>query len=315
MSISQELIEERKIGENVFHFLVIDKPEKWEQATDVTNTFPLTIPNANKRIEIPMKGISYSQWATVMAKFPVPEHDGEGEPPAILIAAKDVARKERKLALFEIATGMTVPGKDFTERSRFIDQCNPGDIDSMEIFITRDLCNTENFIGPYLAVYSEMAARFPQENVVKIESFADLMKESIDSTHAFKMNRLNQTYIVEFPLRVLSAEQKQEIEKQTAEPTPPMVPQIHPVTGQPIPGKRRINRADASWIRNINRVDQKRTLLYLNACLPFKIPGDNEESQMKWIGDRLVGDVKQVNNYITDVILGLEGRYSFFTTG
>ncbi len=72
----------------------------------------MSVPNADKRIDVPMIGISYSQWVTIMAKFPYPENDGPGEVPPAIKAAKEVSKNERKLALLEAATGMTIPGAD-----------------------------------------------------------------------------------------------------------------------------------------------------------------------------------------------------------
>lgn len=316
MAIDPSILETRSLGTSEFKFLVVNSPEKWEPAKDILYTFPMVLPNTGKRLDIPMKGTSYGDMRTIWAKYTIPIWDRPDveAPPAFQAAVQEMQDK-RIIAQVELATGMEMPGKTFEEKRDWMNRCNPADMGSIQMFVIREVANTDNYVGPYLQAYNELRRYFPEETGVTISSFDQFLQETSEVIHRFTMNRHGQDYLVEFPLKGLSQTQRQEIEDQTKEPTPPMIPVFHPVTNQPIPGQTKQNPSDPGYLRAMNRLMQKRTLLFLNACLPFKIPGDNEEGQLTWLGDRLVGDVMQLNNYINQVILGVEGRYAFFTNG
>lgn len=312
MTITEDMLQVREIAKERFNFLVIDSPEKWEAASEFKRTFRLTLPGADKVLEIPMIGLSYDQFNEVLSKHPIPEWDGEGEPNEVFKVNQKTIGIRRRIDLLEMALGKKIQGESYDEKRVMLEKTNPGNIEEMYAFITGELSNTALHRGIYLAGYLDIKARFPQETVEQIGSFEDFFAATNDVTHFLRMNRGGQDYIVEFPLKTLTQETKEEIEKRCVEPQPPLIPSFHPITRKPIPGKPKQNYEDPQYIRAYNKYMKLRTIMYLNACLPFRIPGETEDEQSKWIGSRLVGDVRQVNDFINDVILGIEGRYNFF---
>lgn len=311
MSLSPEFFTERTVGKEKFSFLVVDQAEKWEAADAFLHSFELQIPTTNKRVIIPCHGISYAQFMSVLIRFPMPTWQGEGEIPPHIKAVRDDISIQRRIAWLELATGKEIPGKTVEAKRDYFNKSNSANLDAFSYFIKRELCNAD-YRGPFLVNYEELVSRFPQENVVTVDSFEDFLAESNDVTYHFRMNRFGQTHIIEFPLKGLSAERREEIEKAVVDPTPPLIPKRHMVTNKPIPGQTEQNLDDPGYLSAMHRASSRRTILYLNACLPFRIPGETEDQQIEWLGKRLMGDVQQINEFINDKIFGIEGRYNFF---
>ena len=314
MTIDQVWLTTREIEKEKFKFLIIDSSDKWEAAKDFKHDFLMKIPGTDETFSIPMTGLSYDQLTDIVAKHPYPEwNEEDGQVPAAVAAARERCTLERRIAILESAMGMKIPGATFEEKRATLNKTNEGNLDVLEAFARGQLSNNEITPGMQLMNYNQMRNRFPQEKVVEVKSFEDFLNHSSTVIHFFRMNRYQQDYIVEFPLKSLTQEAKQDIETRTPEPEPPIMPVHHPVTGRIVPGKTRVNTEDPTYIRALNRSKKARTVMYLNACLPFRIPGDSEDEQMTWLGQRLSGDVRQINTYINDVILGVDGRYSLFT--
>jgi len=314
MSIDQAWLTVREIEKEKFKFIVIDRPEKWEAAKDFKHDFLMKIPGTDETFSIPMTGLSYDQLTDVIVKFPFPEWDeDDGVMPATVVAARERTTVQRRIAILETALGMMIPGSTFEQKRDSLNKTNTGNLDVLEAFARGQLSNLEGTPGLELMNYNQMRQRFPQENVIDVKSFEDFLDRSNSVVHFFRMNRYQQDYIVEFPLKSLTQENKEEIEKRTPEPEPPIMPVHHQVTGRILPGKTRVNTEDPTYIRALNKAKKMRTVMYLNACLPFRLPGESEEDQVAWLGGRLAGDVRQINTYINDVILGVDGRYNLFT--
>src|SRR3954471_12237850 len=64
-----------KVGdqEYTFHFLVIDSPEKWDEAEKTMGTYKMPIVGTHQVIAFPMHGPSLKQWEDIEVKFIVPE--------------------------------------------------------------------------------------------------------------------------------------------------------------------------------------------------------------------------------------------------
>lgn len=293
-----------------FRFLIIDSHEKWSKASEITGTYNMPGLGGGD-MEFPVNGISIGKWEDIENESIIPEWNGEGEPDKDFKAQQDSQILTRKTLAIEAGMGMPIPGDTLEQKKEFLQKRVPGEIDALYGYITQTMCSLMD--GILLEDWNELALLKKNSKIMakKISSWDD-WSEADKTKYVFRMHRPSQNYIVEFPINGISAERRKQIEADFPEPTPPEIPDKNP-DGTWNPSKLVPNRNDPSWIAKARAVTQRKTLEYLDVCLPFKIPGDEPTERYEWLSDRLFGDVYRLRRYIEDQVIGYSGRYNFFS--
>lgn len=313
-----ELCEFRKLSDGDFiPVLVVDSPEKWLAADMRKVTMSMELPGNNRVLRIPMRGLSMTEWTNVEQTHPIPEWNAEedGPEPGDFQQLKTDAIDNRVIAIMEIATGQKFPGESLEAKREWLRKRNEAECDAIRAFIRRNLQNFSNDNAPLtmpLLNRYELDQSLQPINEVEFASFED-WKAATEVEHVLRFQRWGDPYIVEIPMRSLSAELSNSILENTKEPTPPKVPMRDALTGTFIRGEDRYNRHDMQYLRKLRAANQLRLAKFCNACLMFAIPGENELAQYQWLAGRLAGDVTRVQSFIENDILGITARYNFFS--
>ena len=310
----EERVVETKEGEFGFYFLVVDSAEKWAAAEIFHGTHYLGGVSASQKMKVPMNGVSLKDWEEVerihsLPKSPSPE---DAEDPNIqdeYNRKQSEALAARRVMLFEISTGKKIPGETTEEKVAWLLKRNPRDIESMFTDLQNRICNLAE--GHLVANYTEKTLEQQASSVKELTSFEDWSVAS-DATHYFRMHRQTEDYIVEFPLKGMSSEDRMAIEAACKDPKPPNIPARDPVTKRFDPSRIVPNYEDPAWLGRVRAVNQKRIAMYLDKCLVFKIPGDNEKERYDWASERVVGDIVRLRDFIEREITGMGQHYDFF---
>ncbi len=137
-----------------------------------------------------------------------------------------------------------------------------------------------------------------------------LWSDAKDSSYSFVIQRPHDNYITEFQLRGISGERDQEIRRSTDPGEPGCIPYNDPRTGRTTGVQHNPN--DVAWIKKANRLSKKALLMYIEATMPFAIPGADDKERAEWIGKRLVGDVAALKLFIDKTITSYGASMSFF---
>jgi hypothetical protein len=295
--------------EYAFDFLVIDSVEKWLIAEETKGEFHLPL-NDGRVMRLRMSGINLRDWNEIEEKYVLPEREGN-EDEATFKRKHDSVQILKELAILEKAIGQKIPGETDDDRLTFMANKNEADLESMFNFITNSLCAMTD--GSMVDSY-ETVSRVAKQEVVEFAGFDDWQAAS-ETRHVFRMQRPGDEFIIEFPFRGIDMKTRQRIDEQTKMPDAPQIPMRDPVTKKLIQGQMTSNLKDPVWRKQCRSVNQKRIVLYFEACLPFEIPGANEYEKYDWISRRLLGDVVRAKTFIEQQILDYTGRYDFFTGG
>jgi hypothetical protein len=147
-----------------------------------------------------------------------------------------------------------------------------------------------------------------------MNSFSDLLSVA-QSGSTFRMSRPGEDYIIEIPLKQLSEKVKSQIDEQTPDPIPPSKPGKNPASGKVDAAYPEYAWNDPGYKRKKRANDRKKDILRLEAILPFSIPGTTIEEKYSWIGDRLLGDVLKLRNFVDGEVVNYRKRFNFFTKG
>jgi hypothetical protein len=302
-----------KTGVKEFKIIKIERAEDWPTADKFEMDYLMSQPNSKTKIRIPMKGISLSAWEKIEADNIIPQvqEDDPDEVKDDIAQMAAVAENKKTISLFEEVIGQKIPGESFEEKISFLNKRNAGEIDAIKFFIrTRaGAISDGSLIGEYLTAIDSDT----KQEVIQFTGFDD-WKTATESKHTLRIHRPFEDYIVEFPVKGLSQEKKQEITERTKEPKPPMVPARSKEDPRRFDRNRLIpNRTDPSFLQQVRAANQLRTAMYFNECMMFTIPGGNEMEQYNWIASHLIGDVLKLKNFIEDEIANYMGYYDFFT--
>lgn len=320
METSPLVLETRKLKDDKrevpFQFLVVDSPEKWQPAREVPCVYDMPIVGSSQKMRFNCRAISSKEWEFLEASHPIPQWIYEGDPPEDHKTNQEKARSARTIATLELALDKKFPGETFDEKLAVLNNKMPGEIDSLMIFVHRNLCNWDKFSSELLAQYELMIRTAPQEpkDIVEFSGFENWLTAS-EVKYFYRMCRPQQDYILEFPLRGLTKNDKERFDTETKEPQAPMVPAIDSTTKKIKRGEMIPNTQDPNWIKVIRGIAQKRTVLILEACLPFTIPGTDIASKYEWIAERPIGDLSRLKTFIEEEFLSYGSRLNSFLNG
>lgn len=322
-------LETEEGGKAQFSFLTVDSPEKWQAANELHTDCPLVRTGTNARLLIPMTGISLDTWQDIEFNNPIPIWEQEKinrkasgmqsdidveeieQPDQDFLLRQNEASSMKNVAIFEAATGQKIPGITRQDKAKFLQDRNPGEIDAVFLFCTDVLCNFKND-GQQLDTYNLISAN-SKPIITRLEGF-DAWEKAADTKYIFRMQRPFDEYILEFPLRAIDQATRQRIEEETKQPDAPLMPKRNRFkqwdNSQMVP-----NLEDSGYLASCRAVFQKKTVMYLDKCLMFELPGVDMKSKYDWLGQRLAGDVSRLRRFIEDSMLSYRGHYNLFING
>lgn len=297
-----------------FDFLIIDSPDKWLEASVVKGTYDMPLLGQDKTLRFNLNGISLAEWEAVEIEHKIPKWDDKDGPQTEEFKQQhEFAIACKRAHVIEISSGKKIPGDDYSQKAKSLQSLNPGEVSALFYFIQNVICSLDNgnLYHQYQKVASENSETL-KDRVVEFENF-ESWQNATQTPYIFRMHRPQDNYILEFPLKNISAELKMQIDSDTREPEPPKVPKRGPdkrwIANEMVPDYN-----DQGWLARVRAVQQKRTVLFFTACLPFTIPGANIMDQYQWLSRRLVGDVIRLRNFIEEELCEYHSRYNFFTS-
>lgn len=313
--------EKRKITtanvENEYEFLVIQKPEDWQEANAFKGRYELDL--GVKKWNVALSGISYLEWEQQEEMYPYPEKPeaenfGEKIPREVLEkheALVESIRQKRKVFLFQATMGMQVPGKDMEEKVQWLDNRGYDAVESFYAYLEMQMTALAD--NPLLEAYNTDSSQSIATECTELKSLDDW--DVADKTHAiFRICRNFDNYITEFNLRRIPHELKAKIDRETMTPDPPQKPGRNPMTKKFDPNFFEPNTKDPRWLQTCTAMRHKKTVMLLEATLPFQIPGSDYKEKHTWISKRLIGDVHKLQQFITNELLGYRRQLDFFTS-
>lgn len=319
MSTAQEIFQtiEVRDGESIYpvKILNIDSAEKWQRASDITRSMDIKTFDSGRKVRIKMKGISLSQWTAVEDRNPIPDQDDypDGKKTEVHEQIEREAVSMKRIELFELATGMKIPGSSKSERIAWLDSKPSADMDAIFLFIRLKLCNFKPEFGSPDEQMLNAYETYLQGNEEIVEpGNAEDIFSALSTDFCFRFQRPGDDYITQFKMRHMSSQDYKELELETRSPEAPIVPFRDHVTGNLIPGKTTRNTKDPTYLSKLSAVAKLKTLRILQKCLTFEIPGTTDHERISWIGDRLIGDVLRIKRYIEEEVMGVSSRYNFF---
>jgi hypothetical protein len=310
-------IEIRKVktadGEQEFPFVTVDSAEKWLAAEQILCRAKVGLAGSTPKA-VKLKGISYAFWEGIEQAHPLPEMPKDANGREVNSPEyQDNRNREvtiRKIKLIEYSTGLTIPGDDIAAK--------------IEWYESRAMAE----MGQLFVAVENIAAGFGSGNTVDMYEMAcqhsvsaallttidslELWDQASSTTAMFRMQRLGQDFILEFPLKAINTQVKRMLDETCKRPEAPKIHLRNPQTQRYDYNLSEPNLKDPGWLEKVRAVDQREKLLLLSNTLLFKIPGVNEKEQYDWISQRMVGDVLKLEEFIRNEILGYKSRVNFF---
>jgi len=300
-SNEESFIVEKEFKDTKFKIIIVDSPEKWSDANNLLFEQSVDF-SINRKMLFKFRGIPYSVWNYAMMNYKILDDTEQNKEP------NRVALLSRKIHLLEHATGVKFNGNTIDEKIANYEQKPIKFVDQLNSLINDIVCGVSD--GPLMLAYKKELEKAPS-TIENFGSFDEL--DSINqSEFELYIQRPFQNHILVFPIKAISNSEKQAIENQIPRPTPPLKPRRDSAgridyTSSPEPD---IN--DPGYLAKLRIAAEKRITLYLDACLPFNIPGNAFTEKSEWIGKKLVGDVHKLHRFIEDNVINYTGGYSFF---
>lgn len=300
-----------KAGQGEFDVLVIDSPEKWDLAEKLKADYMLSISD-DSDMKFRLSGISLAEWERVEEANYIPEErqNATDEAKEEIRQLSEKAVLSKKVAFFEMSTGMKIPGETPDQKNDFLSERCCGHLETLYSFITTSMVNLidGNMMRDYIqASFEDVTTR----RVIEFTGFDSWQKAS-EITVVLRMQRPFDDYITEVPLRGVSEKRRAEINEATPTPKPPMLPARKKGGKGFDPNTLEPNFNDPTWRAASRACSQKKVAMMFESCLQFEIPGTNLKEKYDWIATHLVGDVVRIKNYIESNILSASSSIDFF---
>lgn len=299
-------------GDQSFEFLVIDSAEKWQPAKEFKSVYDMPIIGTPKKIRFNLQGVSLADWEKIELDHKSPEWDGEGSISSEFEQRRDQILNEKFAHVFELALGRELPGLSYTEKANKLKELNPGEVQALFLFVQNTACNYRD--GHLLQSYltATLNRTDSDSDITEFTNFEE-WKVATEAAYIFRMHRPFEDYLIEFPLKNITSEVRSRIESECRDPDPPRKAKRDPKTKRLIPGETEPDFQDEHWLRKCRAVNQKKLVMFLDACLSFQVPGENQLKQYEWISQRLMGDVVRLKDFIEQELCGYASRYNFFS--
>lgn len=297
-----------------FKIVIIDSPEKWQAAIEVGANYTMALPGGSK-MQFKLCGVSLKDYEEAETSHPIQRvnEDASEQEQAAQRAEIESAISRKQCCILEKALRKPIPGETIDAKVAYLSQRTSGEIEALYKFVQETLGNLVdgNMMQAFLISTTK---KDKDDDVVEFSDFSD-WKTAAETKYTMRMHRGVQDFLIEFPLKGVSEEARREIDLQCKEPDPPKIPKRDPKTGRFDPSILVPNYEDHTWKRSLRAVNQIRTVKTFAACLPFEIPGGNDQQKYAWISERLVGDVVRLKRFIDTEIIGIGAKLDLFTRG
>lgn len=285
----------RKFEDGVYQsykVLVIDHPDKWDAAEDLT--LKHGVKKGEATIMCDFRVVPYSVLAYANDTYPIPDTKEEKEPEVDFNARVEKAKRLRQVIFFEAAMpDQKIEGKDTNEKAVTISRMPIAFTELLFETINSHACCLGN--GDLLEEYRRLC--MTHASVVTSPTDLFTFSESDFAATPFRAQRPFQDYIIEIPLKTISAEDREAIEKSHPIPEPPKRPGPGNDTKNPVPWYD-----EPSYQAKIKKIGVRKMVAYMAACLPFDIPGSNDKDKYDWLCSRPAGDLLKLNIEINEII-------------
>lgn len=310
--LMREKLEIRKLTvennrDRYFGVLVIDSPELWQQAEVMRTSYTMRPGGNSAEVTFNLTPLKLASVELIESTNIVPSEPREGESKDEYEARKQRIVDRKLIEQLEIALGDKIPGNDFEQKTEWLNRRLPAEIMALQNYIGNTLAALDD--GNVLSDYSKYSRQQQTEKI--ISSFAD-WDEGATAKYTFRMARPWENYILEFPLRGITAAEKKAIHESTPDPEPPMTLAIDPRTKKRIPNQMVPNYDDPAYMARRRSNEQKKIVAYFSHCLTFDIPGDNPKEKYDWISLHVTGDVLKLKDFIDSNVISYRDRYDFF---
>lgn len=301
-----------------FDVLVVDKAEKWITAEEIKSTHDLVLPGG-KVVKIPTRCLSWGEYEDIENRYQIPPVPASDPGSNIVNIELNKARQKqidevvqkRRVEIFELSTGKSIPGKDISEKAAWLDNLGTGNADSLFNYITEICCGMSDDIPEALRLYNEHSNSKSFSEATELQSFEDLISAANINT-SFRIQRPTEKNITEFVFKHISDGKKKEIEDAVPDPVPPSKPGKNPATGKPDASFPIYNWQDPTYQEALTGAGKVRTQMWMDAIFPFPIPGASVQERYQWIRKRPFGDVYKIRRFINEEIINYTGRLNFF---
>jgi len=287
-----------------FSVLVLDSPDKWEEAIGMS--FSREIQIDQKKLKLNLRCVPYGAYKYISENFEIPEEDEDDD------ASDPQAKKEsidsvilkRKVLFFEAATGKPIAGNNLAEKAAKLAERPVAVVDKIFDVINHYACAVvdDSVTEEFNAISSKEAAVMEFNDIDSIFDGTDSVSDRV-----FVFSRPFQNYIIKVPLKSISSERRSQIESECKIPTPPRRPGKGFDVNNPQPWAK-----EPHYVARVRNIKNKKMMMYLDECLTFKIPGDTIEQKQQWLGKRLVGDVLKIQLFIQREIIDASMAFNFF---
>lgn len=294
-------ITEKEFKDSKFKVIVVDSPEKWVDANCLTFEQSINFsPNTSTLFKF--RGIPYSTWNYAMMNYKILDDIEQNK------ESNRIALLSRKIHLLEHATGKKFKGNSMDEKIANYEQKPIRFVDQLNSLINDIVCGVGD--GPLSLAYKKELEKSP----IIAKSFEDFDDLNSVNQNEFELyiQRQFQSHILIFPIKAVSQADKQNIESQIPRPTPPLKPRKDTAGRIDYSSSPEPDVSDPGYLMKLRVAAEKRITMYLDACLPFNIPGNAFSDKSEWIGRKLVGDVHKLHRFIEDNVINYTGGFSFF---
>lgn len=317
--LEERVFNEEDGGQSRFDVLVIDKPEKWLPAKEHSEKLDIKTPGTERIKRFNLNAISYHEWENIEDSNPLPElkqdeygNDNTSDPQ--FLEAHNRVHEARNILFIEASIGEKITGTTTEEKTAWLNKRSSGEFQRIVSFVKRTMGALTDGVtlDQYNAVVMSDVSVGDTAAVKEVKSLTD-WEEVDDSYGCFRISRPFENYIVEFPVKAISSEVKSEIEKACTPPIPPKGPYVDPITGKIDPRRVMPNVKDPHYLQKVNQMHSKKLLMLVQAALIFEIPGNTHEEKIRWLTDRIVGDVVKLRRFIDEELLGYKQQFDSFT--
>lgn len=307
----KESLEFRKLDvlgtQRTFAVLVVNKPELWEPVSEMKVPYEINTGAGRPSMKFMLTPLSLGVVETIEMTHIIPTSAQEGESESEFKERRENIIARKMVEQFEQAIGDSIPGNTVEEKQAWLRKKIPAEVEALDNYITRDLAGLQTK-SRLLDEFSGGSIRTSEKTISSFKDWGD----ADEAEYVFRMHRPWENYIIEFPLKGMSAEEKKAIHDQTPDIKPPEILAVDPKTKRRIPNQLVPNFDDPAYLARQRTVEQKKLALYFGHCLPFEIPGETHQEKYRWISMRLPGDVIKLKNFIDSSIISYRNRFDFF---
>ena len=279
----------------------LSKPGDWLPAAEIQSTVDVQQLNGTARFKV--CAMSYQHYQDAFKETPTPEV------PVLKAGGREEANPQDKH--YQEARAEA----EFKRMVRFIDSCSikiPGDnLAEKAKWASENLWRDQEVQSLYggIANLSGFVSGFKERVAPVVTEITDPAQWATltRSSSMFCFQRAGIT--IGFRVKPVSRLLQERIEAETEPPLPPKIPKVSSPRNKP---EFVDNPDDPKHVAKCGELARRRLVAFLEASLPFQIPGADYEAKHAWIAQRPAGEVLKLYNHVMLEVNGYRSRVSFF---